>query len=492
MAMQSRQAGRILLLACASVLLLCSLHSNPRSSAFSIDPSRRQIGKRRQCAAKSCEQQLPKKDVPTAQKVTAEEADLQSSSNTLFPWASAAAFAAALLLGAGAANADLRADVPKCLLQNCQGVLAKCLLSPNCAADLTCILGCTSSPDEGGCQVKCGDIFENDVVQEFNACALAPGNKRCVPQRPDNGEYPEPAAESISKDFDVTSFNGPWYISAGLNPLFDTFPCQLHFFIGEPPNILDGSPGRLYAKINWRVLEPDGEFFDRSTVQRFVQDSATAGILRNNGNEYLHYEDDWYILDHADENDKEKGFILVYYRGRNDAWIGYGGAVLYTRSATVPEEIVPRVDEACRLAGIKKLDWSKFLRTDNSCQQLNEDVTELRKKFIVKQVTQAKLSVEESLTVARRYYSEAILEEERRAEENIKEQTSGFFNALQKGFQAGSEEIQREEDKIFRTARSVEKRLERMARDFGDEAVRDATILEQFLESLFAKIPKPI
>eukprot|EP00971_Amphidinium_carterae_P238254 4729849-Amphidinium_carterae.1 len=71
---------------------------------------------------------------------------------------------------------------------------------------------------------------------------------------------------------------------------------------------------------------------------------------------------------------KEKGFILVYYRGRNDAWVGYGGAVLYTRSATVPEEIVPRVDAACKLAGVKKLDWAKFQRTDNSCEQLSEEL----------------------------------------------------------------------------------------------------------------------
>ena len=37
------------------------------------------------------------------------------------------------------------------------------------------------------------------------------------------------------KNFDLSKFTGRWYITAGLNPLFDTFPCQEHFFgVPEP------------------------------------------------------------------------------------------------------------------------------------------------------------------------------------------------------------------------------------------------------------------
>lgn len=80
----------------------------------------------------------------------------------------------------------------------------------------------------------------------------------------------------------------------------------------------------------------------------------------NHDNEYLHYQDDWYILDFEPDN-----YILVYYRGKNDAWDGYGGAVLYTRSSTVPKNIVPRLETACEKAGIK---WADFIQTDNSCK----------------------------------------------------------------------------------------------------------------------------
>jgi violaxanthin de-epoxidase len=54
----------------------------------------------------------------------------------------------------------------------------------------------------------------------------------------------------------------------------------------------------------------------RDTIQRFVQDPEHPGILYNHDNEYLNYQDDWYILDYEPEQ-----FIAIYYRGRNDAWV---------------------------------------------------------------------------------------------------------------------------------------------------------------------------
>ena len=57
---------------------------------------------------------------------------------------------------------------------------------------------------------------------------------------------------------------GRWYITAGLNPLFDTFDCQEHFF-GVP------EPGKLYGKINWRIPKGNRDFIERSTVQTFDQ-----------------------------------------------------------------------------------------------------------------------------------------------------------------------------------------------------------------------------
>jgi hypothetical protein len=50
--------------------------------------------------------------------------------------------------------------------------------------------------------------------------------------------------------------------------------------------------------------------------------------------------------------------------GNNDAWRGYGGAVLYTRARSLPQEIVPDLKAAAESAGLK---WEDFKATDNSC-----------------------------------------------------------------------------------------------------------------------------
>ena len=59
-----------------------------------------------------------------------------------------------------------------CLFQKCSVQLGKCILNPKCLANVVCINTCTGRPDEIGCQIKCGDIFENEVVGEFNSTLL--------------------------------------------------------------------------------------------------------------------------------------------------------------------------------------------------------------------------------------------------------------------------------------------------------------------------------
>ena len=73
-------------------------------------------------------------------------------------------------------------------------------------------------------------------------------------------------------------------------------------------------------------MEPDGELFTRDAVQQFVADPKEPAHLINHDNEYLHYKDDWYIIDFEYDNNKDgiPPFAFVYYRGSNDAWDGYG------------------------------------------------------------------------------------------------------------------------------------------------------------------------
>ena len=43
----------------------------------------------------------------------------------------------------------------------------------------------------------------------------------------DDGSYPVPPDCTQITEFKTKDFTGKWYITAGLNPLFDTFDCQV-------------------------------------------------------------------------------------------------------------------------------------------------------------------------------------------------------------------------------------------------------------------------
>ncbi|KAL5540586.1 hypothetical protein UlMin_043535 [Ulmus minor] len=284
------------------------------------------------------------------------------------------------------ANAVDALKTCSCLLKECRIELAKCIANPSCAANVACLQTCNNRPDETECQIKCGDLFENSVVDEFNECAVS--RKKCVPRKSDVGEFPVPDAAALVKSFDIEKFTGKWFISSGLNPTFDTFDCQLHEFHTES--------NKLMGNLTWRIRTPDGGFFTRSAMQRFVQDPNQPGILYNHDNEYLHYQDDWYILSSKIENQPDD-YIFVYYRGRNDAWDGYGGAVIYTRSSVLPESIVPELEKAAKSVG---RDFSTFIKTDNTCGPEPPLVERLEKKIeegertIVEEVEQIEEEVE--------------------------------------------------------------------------------------------------
>jgi len=118
-------------------------------------------------------------------------------------------------------------------------------------------------------------------------------------------------------------------------------------------------------------------------LQRFVQDDKNPALLMNHDNEYLHYTDDWYIVDYAEDNNPEKipPFVAVYYRGSNDAWDGYGGMVIYTRAASFPNELHDRLKTAVAKVNF---DWDKdFALTDNTCKEMDKgEALLLREKFV--------------------------------------------------------------------------------------------------------------
>jgi len=342
-----------------------------------------------------------------------------------------------------------------CLLNQCKLPLAKCILNPKCLANVICINTCNDAADETGCQIKCGDTFENDVVGEFNKCAVS--DKSCVPQKPDDNSYPEPPKSNTVAKFNTNIWNGRWYITAGQNKLFDIFDCQVHFFT-------ETSPGKFFGKLNWRIEEPDGEFFSRDALQRFVQDPDWPAHLVNHDNEYLHYKDDWYILDFEPEGNPTNTppFALVYYRGSNDAWDGYGGAFVYTKAAKLPEELIPRLRKS--VTKVNNWDWDKdFTVTDNTCKtQTKDDVILKREQFAGKVAIQTEAQLQQQLVLVRGA-----------ATNNVKAQKL-FFDG--------------EVDQVERAILNLENKVI----DFEKETLNEAKAVEKKIESVEKEIEREI
>ena len=264
------------------------------------------------------------------------------------------------------AKTDSKA-IAQCLITKAPGALARCVADPTCAANLVCINTCTNKPDESECQIKCGDEFSNDVVAGFTKSVVS--DNKCVPQRQDDGAYPVPKDEVLVQKFNTEEFVGDWYISAGLNKAFDTFDCQLHKF--EAP-----TPRKLVGNLQWRIKDPIAgtQFVTRYTVQTFDMDATRPGILYNHDNEFLHYEDDWYII-----AQREGEYVAVYYRGNNDAWDGYGGAVVYSKNPVLDKKWFPELDAAFQKVGHS---WSEFTLTDNTCKPRETKLKEFEEDFV--------------------------------------------------------------------------------------------------------------
>ena len=361
------------------------------------------------------------------------------------------------------ANAADGAAIASCLFKKCPSQLAQCIVNPKCLANVICINTCNNSPDETGCQIKCGDIFENEVVGDFNKCAVS--DMTCVPQKQDDGSYPVPKPELLVDKFDTSLFNGRWYITAGQNKLFDIFPCQVHFFT-------ETAPGKFFGKLNWRITEPDGEFFTRDALQRFVQDPKQPAHLINHDNEYLHYEDDWYILDYEYDNNPSgtPPFALVYYRGSNDAWVGYGGAVVYTRDAKLPESLIPRLREAVKKVNF---DFDKdFEITDNTCKAYDKSQTLLlREQFAGKVAIQTEKQLQQQAVIARGNSVNAAKAQ--------KLYISNELNQVEKAFEELKDKAEEFEEEIVKDVQVIEKEIVDEVKILEKDVVDEVKLFEK-------------
>lgn len=137
---------------------------------------------------------------------------------------------------------------------------------------------------------------------------------------------------------------------------------------------------------------------------------------------------------------------MIYYRGSNDAWDGYGGAFVYTREPTLRPELVPRLEKAVAGMGLK-YKWSDFKLTDNSCKELSESPTVLRERFATKLLITEEQTLQEQLTAARGAAINTIVNEEKEAEKSIallEDRLAKFLESTEKAVEGAVEEVERD------------------------------------------------
>ena len=184
----------------------------------------------------------------------------------------------------------------------------------------------------------------------------------------------------------------------------------------------------------------------------------------------VNQQDDWYIVDYAADDNKEgtPPFAFVYYRGENDAWVGYGGVVVYTRDAKLPESLLPRLREAAKKVNF---DFDKdFTITDNSCKALEkgEEVI-LREKFAGKMAIQTEQQLQQQAVLARTAAVNTLQQEEKvveKAFQNIEEKALSFEKELVK-------DIVNVEQEIVKDVVNVEKEIVKDVEKVEAEIVKE-------------------
>ena len=206
-------------------------------------------------------------------------------------------------------------------------------------------------------------------------------------------------------------------------------------FSDAPPNLrrLTAARASAAARAQWRIRDPIAgtNFATKYVVQTFEQDPKEGAILYNHDNEYLHYQDDWYVLAF-----KEEEYVLVYYRGSNDAWDGYGGAVLYSRSKTVPQRAVPEIRAALSKVGLK---WESFTATDNSCKPRESRLEEVEADLILVEtkvgggIRAAEKELEKDAIAIEKEVEKDLQAAEKEVEKDVAGFGRGFSSVLRKG-----------------------------------------------------------
>jgi len=178
-------------------------------------------------------------------------------------------------------------------------------------------------------------------------------------------------------------------------------------------------------------------------------------------------------------------FALVYYRGANDAWVGYGGAVVYTRESRLPDSLIPRLRESVKKVNF---DFDKdFTITDNTCRvQTDKDKLVLREQFAGNVVIQSEKQLQSEVVKARGMAVNNVKAQQLFVTDEYK-MAQNAFDRLENSVASFEKELASEvvkdvtfvEKEVIKDIVNVEKEVVKDVVNIEKEIVKDVTVLEK-------------
>jgi violaxanthin de-epoxidase len=173
-------------------------------------------------------------------------------------------------------------------------------------------------------------------------------------------------------------------------------------------------------------------------------------------------------------------FVLIYYRGSNDSWVGYGGAVVYTRVAAHPESLVPCLREAVKKVNF---DWDKdFAVTDNSCRAIGKDESILLKEqFAGKMAIQTEQQLLQQAVRVRGNAGNSVKAQQLFISDELSQATKAFEELSAKTREFESEiakDVTKLENEVVKDVTKLENEVVKDVTKLENEVVKDVKLAE--------------
>jgi hypothetical protein len=262
-----------------------------------------------------------------------------------------------------------------CLLGNCAGKIAACMLDKSCRDGMLCTKGCAGTNQT--CIFQCTSDFENEVYDNMIKCFFTDHDCMKMPKGQTFDTYG--ACKSVDKTTTLAEYlgkpltvektktlvtrngkdQGYWLVARGLSHAYDCFDCQnLYFNVGGPSQPVATNASDLAYTAIYKIHKSDGTF--RWNVAEYL---AEFDMFPQPGRMHLHapdygglvHDEDWRVLAVDERTEDDPQWLALYYcGGAPGVKETYEGSCVLTPDGLMPSSPseAKKIEDAYAKAGI--------------------------------------------------------------------------------------------------------------------------------------------